>query len=156
MAGIQTKRFSFFKQPTYWQQLEARRERGKVLRERAQAVTAELSSVVQSTAGDQMTGAGDLAAKAALKRIEKEAEAKLDKARAEASAKEISIWKNKAAPSSVTEGGTTVDLAGDTVTLSDGTTINLKTGKPAGNFLKLADGSQIDLNTGRKVINIVT
>jgi hypothetical protein len=30
--------------------------------------------------------------------------------------------------------------------------LNIKTGKPAGEYLTLSDGSQIDLKTGHKVI----
>lgn len=156
MAGIQSKRFSFVRQQSYWEQLQARRERSKAMREQAEAASSQLSSVVQTATGDQTIGAAELAAKMAAKRIADAADAERAKARKEAAAKEISIWRNKEPPQSVNAGDTTIDLSGGTVTLSDGTMIDIKTGKPPGNYLKLADGTQIDLKTGHKVINIVT
>ena len=155
MAGIQGNTFSWNKQPSYWQQLQERRERSKALREDFEARNAELNTAFTAASNDQMTGAGEFAAKTALKRLEDAAAAKEHENQLDA-AKNFSVWKNEPLPTSFNAGDTTVDLASDTLTLSDGTVLDLKTGKPPGNFLTLADGSKIDLDTGHKVINIVT
>lgn len=156
MAGIQTKSFHLLRQPTYWEQLQQRRERSRILREQFEAQNADINAAFANANADKVNGAGELAAKAALKRISQETEAKFQKAEAERSRNSIEIWKNDGPPSSVTEGGTTVDLSSGTIKLSDGTVIDAKTGKPPGNFLKLADGTRINLDTGHKVIDIVT
>jgi hypothetical protein len=155
MAGIQSNSFSWNRQPSYWQQLQERRERSKALREQFEATNAELNAAITGASNDLMTGAGELAAKTALKRLEDEAAAKQQQSQLDA-AKNFSVWKNEPLPTTFNAGETTVDLALDTLTLSDGTVIDLKTGKPPGNFLILADGSKIDLDTGHKVIDIVT
>jgi len=155
MAGISTNRFGFKSSSSSWQQLEVQREKSKARREQYAASNAALSSVLSSVGMDQITGPGDLAAKAALKRIQGETAAKLAKNQADA-ARNRSVYVNKPPATEVSAGDTSVNLASGTVKLSNGTTLDIKTGRPAGNYLTLGDGSQIDLSTGKKVINIVT
>ena len=154
MAGIQGNRFSFFQQNSAWQELQARREKSKAHRENFEALSAEISATFSSASSEQITASGDLAAKAALKRINAEIKAKAKAEADKKAASNNSVWKNKPAANSVDAGGTKIDFMGNTIKLSDGTMLNIKTGKPAGNYLTLADGSQIDLDTGHKVINV--
>jgi archaellin len=74
---------------------------------------------------------------------------------AELEAGRESVWKNKPPPVSVQAGNTSIDLNSGTITLSNGTRLNIKTGLPAGDIMTLGDGSQIDLSTGQKVIKTV-
>lgn len=156
---IQKRTLGWFQKQSPWQEMQARREKSSAFRERDASQRNMLNSTLQSLASDQFTGAGDLAAKAAIKRIQAEAAEKTKESqrRVDDALTRETIWKNdKEKKIEVKAGDVTIDLQGNEVTLSDGTRLNTKTGKPAGNFLMLADGSQIDLNTGRKVINIVT
>jgi hypothetical protein len=152
---IEKRTLGWFQKQTAWQEMQVRQQKSAAYRKKADTQRTALNNMLQTLATDQFTGAGDLAAKAALKRIEaaaaekkKETQRKVD----DALTRET-IWKNKDPQVEVKAGGVTIDLQGDTVTLSDGTRLNTKTGKPAGNFLTLADGSRIDLDTGRKIID---
>jgi hypothetical protein len=159
MAGVQFKRFGFGKQLTYWQQLEQRRERSKALREDFEARAALVNSSLSDAGLNKVQGAGELAAQAALKRIAAETEAKFQKMERDRSLAEIEIWKNPEPKTSIKVGDSTIDLSGDTLTLSNGTRIDLKTGNKVpeaeSNYLTLADGTRIDKRTGHKVIDIV-
>ncbi len=155
MAGISTNRFGYGSSSSTWQQLEVQREKAKARREQYAASNAALGSVLSSVGMDQITGPGDLAAKAALKRIKEETAAKLAKNQA-AEVKNRSVYTNKPPATQVNAGDAVIDMTGNTIKLSNGTMLDIKTGKPAGDYLTLSDGSQIDLKTGQKVINIVT
>ncbi|MBM3528539.1 MAG: hypothetical protein FJX62_10630 [Alphaproteobacteria bacterium] len=159
MAGVQVRRFGVMKQISYWQYAELRRERSKQVREQAKALSDATNTAFANAGHEHMQAAGELAAKAALKRIAAETEAKFQKADQEKSRNSIQIWKNKEPPTSIKAGGSDIDLSAGILTLSDGTRIDLKTGSKVvadqSNYLTLADGSRIDLRTGHKVINIV-
>jgi hypothetical protein len=156
MASVQFKRFGLTRQLTYWEQLQFRRERSKALREDFEARSAQINATFSEAGLNHAQAAGELAAQAALKRIAAETEAKFQKADREKSLASIEIWKNKP---SVKAGDSNIDLAGGTMTLSDGTKIDLKTGAKIitenKNYMTLSDGTRIDLRTGHKVIDIV-
>ena len=155
MAGISTNRFGFTQSGSTWKQLEAQRERAKARREEFAAISASTSNTLASLGADQITASGDLAARIALKRIQDATAAKVAKNQAD-EAKNRSVYTNKPPATSVKAGDTTIDLTGNTIRLSNGTMLDIKTGRPAGDYLTLSDGSQIDLKTGLKVINITT
>jgi hypothetical protein len=65
---------------------------------------------------------------AALARIQAETAAKTRENEAKAESNSFSVWKNKAPAKEVTAGDTKIDLKNNTLTLSDGTRIDIKTG----------------------------
>jgi hypothetical protein len=152
MGISSTGRYGFgFSSSTAWKQLEAQRAKSKAAREDFLANSSALSSAFSSANDSAMLGAGDLAAKAAIHRLNQAAVDKVKQNQMDA-AKNASVWKNAPAKTAVSSGDVTVDFTGDTIKLSNGTMLNIKTGKPAGDYLTLSDGSQIDLKTGHKVI----
>jgi FKBP-type peptidyl-prolyl cis-trans isomerase len=152
---IQKRTLGWFQKQSAWQEMQARREKSAAYREKDEAQRTTLNNMLQTLTTDASVAAGDLAAKAALKRIETEAAEKKKETQRKVDDEltRETIWKNKEPKIEVKAGDVTIDLQGDTVTLSDGTRLDTKTGKPAGNYLTLADGSRIDLDTGRKVID---
>jgi hypothetical protein len=152
MGIYSTGRVGFgFSAGAAWKQLQVQREKSKAARENFLANNAALTSTFSSANDSAMLGAGDLAAKAAIHRLNQAAVDKVKQNQMDA-AKNASVWKNAPAKTSVSSGDVTVDFSGDTIKLSNGTMLNIKTGKPAGEYLTLSDGSQIDLKTGHKVI----
>jgi hypothetical protein len=126
--GIVGSRFNWKPQASAWQQLQQQRERHKAMREDFEGANAMASNTLNTLMADTVSAAGELAAKRALTRIQAEAQAKLKAEAAEASADSVQIWKNKTPPKQLTVGNTRINLATNTLTLSDGTVINTKTG----------------------------
>ena len=126
--GILTNRFGWNSRPSAWQALQQQRERNKAMRADFEAANATASNMLNTMMSSQITGAGDLAAKRALARIQAETAAKLKENQAEASADSVQIWKNKTPPKQLTVGDMKIDLASGTVTTSDGTMLDIKTG----------------------------
>ena len=126
--GILTNRFGWNSRPSAWQALQQQRERNKAMRADFEAANATASNMLNTMMSSQITGAGDLAAKRALARIQAETAAKLKENQAEASADSVQIWKNKPPPKQLTVGDMKIDLASGTVTTSDGTMLDIKTG----------------------------
>ena len=127
MAGISTNRFGANSGASYWKQLQAQREKSKAYRENFAAMNAATSSTLASASAEQITASGDLAAKAALKRIREATTAKLAKNQAEA-AKNRPVFQNKPPPTEVSAGKMSVNFGSNMLTLSDGTVIDIKTG----------------------------
>jgi hypothetical protein len=128
MAGIQGKRFNWRPQPSAWQDLQNRRERSKEFREKYASANADAHSKLTAVWSSQVTSGGDLAAKKALTRIQAEAAAKIQENQREEESKSFSVWKNAAPPKQVTAGDSKIDMVNNTLTLSDGTLIDIKTG----------------------------
>ena len=126
--GILTSRFNWKPRPSAWQSLQQQRERHKAMREEFEQSNATASSMLNTMMSSQITNSGDIAAKRALARIQAEVAARMKEEQAEASAASVQIWKNKAPPKQLTVGDMKIDLAGGTVTTSDGTLIDAKTG----------------------------
>jgi hypothetical protein len=151
---IGTRSMNWNPRPSAWKEMQMRAQRNKQYRAENEGVRSATSSMLVSLSTDQSTRAGDIAAKRALARIQAETAAKVaeNQKAAELDASREVVWKNKPATTSVTAGNARINLEAGTVTMSNGTTINVKTGLPAGNIMTLGDGSQIDLSTGQKVI----
>jgi len=128
MAGIQGKRFNWNPRQSAWQEMQQRRERGKEFREKYAAANSEANSRLTAVWSDNVTSGGDIAAKKALARIQAETDAKLKENQREEESKSFSVWKNKPPPKQVTAGDSSIDMANNTLTLSDGTQIDIKTG----------------------------
>ena len=126
--GSLTNRFGWNSRPSAWQALQQQRERNKAMRADFEAANATASNMLNTMMSSQITGAGDLAAKRALARIQAETAAKLKENQAEASADSVQIWKKKTPPKQLTVGDMKIDLASGTVTTSDGTMLDIKTG----------------------------
>jgi hypothetical protein len=143
--------------PSAWKEMQMRAAQSKEWRAKNEAVLQETVGRLSSLTTDQAFRAGDIAAKRALARIHAETAAKMaeNQRAAELEAGRESVWKNKPQPVSVQAGNTSIDLNSGTITLSNGTRLNIKTGLPAGDIMTLGDGSQIDLSTGQKVIKTV-
>ena len=151
-----TKSMGWFKRPSAWEEMQVRREHSAAHRARFEEQRTIIMGRLQSATIDNGFGLGELAAQAALKRIQEQSKTQFAEMERQMLADEIreSTWRNKPAPLQVEAGGATVDLAGDTLTLADGSRINIKTGQPAGNIMELADGSKINLDTGRLVVDV--
>ncbi len=106
---------------------EARREQMKLFREDMEALTAEVTASFANATANQSSGMFDVYINIATKRIQEETEAKVAAA-AKLRPSEFSVWKNKPEVTSVEAGGSTIDFSADTITLTDGTVIDIKTG----------------------------
>jgi hypothetical protein len=154
---IEKRTLGWVQKQSAWQEMQARREKSTAYRKKFEQQQVALNNMLQTSALDQFTGAGDLAARAALKRLDEAAKAKTleNQRKAEDEATRALIWKNdKPSQTTIKAGDTTIDLKSGVVTMSDGTRINASTGMKADNYLTLADGSRIDLSTGLKVIDV--
>jgi sRNA-binding protein len=140
----------------YAKQDDVWREQMKAMRQQIEATTEDAINSLGTATANRIQGAGDLAAKAAIKRIRNEAKAKAEAS--QKAANKFSVWKNRTPATSVKAGDATVDLSGDTLTLSNGTQIDLKTGLKVSdaNVLTLSDGTKIDLRTGQKIFTSIT
>ncbi len=133
---------------------EAWREQMKATRQELEANVEDTIASLGTATSSQILGTGDLAAKAAVKRIQNETNAKIEAN--QKAANKYSVWTNKPPANSVTAGDSTIDFLGNTVTLSDGTQIDLKTGlkvADTANTMTLGDGSVLNLDTGQ-IVNI--
>jgi hypothetical protein len=144
--------FSILSLPTFSQQDKAWREQMKVIRQELEAATDLATASLEETRFNQASGAGELAAKRAVARIQDEVKTRVE-ADQRAALKNLSVWNNKPPATAVTAGLATIDLTDSKLTLSDGTQIDLNTGlKVLGdNIMTLSDGTQIDLKTGFKI-----
>jgi hypothetical protein len=77
--AIQAKRFNWVPKQSAWQQTQAWREKRAAMREQFAASSAALSAGFTQAMSGQITGLGDLAAQAAVKRQQAEYQAKVNK-----------------------------------------------------------------------------
>ncbi len=130
MAAIQSKRFNWVRTATARENIEAWRAKRKSVREGFEATQSAASNALLTTFSDRISAAGDLAARAALKRIQSELQEKIAE-RSASSDNLIPATKNSVFSVSATttlDGGSKIDLQGNTLTLTDGTVIDLTTG----------------------------
>ena len=131
-------------------------QRSAMHREKFEQQRTLLNDGLSAAFSNQSAGLGELAAQAALKRVQKEAAALAEQRRQESAdqATRELIWRKPQIAPPAEIDGVSPKLDGDTLTLADGSKIDLKTGRPVGNFMLLADGSTINLDTGRKVVDV--
>jgi hypothetical protein len=89
-----------------------------------------LSDTLSGLSTSQVQGMAQIAAQEALDRIQKEAADKTAANDAASSDAANPVWQNAPLPTSVSAGDSTIDLSGNTLTLPNGTTIDLTTGMP--------------------------
>jgi hypothetical protein len=70
MSAIQAKRFNWLPAPTAWQQAKAARQKNRAMIRDFQNASLSMTSSFSSAWLNQIDGAAELAAKAALKRIQ--------------------------------------------------------------------------------------
>lgn len=131
MPAIQTKRFNWVRTATARENIEAWREKRKSVREGFEATQSAASNALLTTFSDRISGAGDLAARAALKRIQDAIKAKIAEQSAGSDENIIPATKKSVFSVSSTttlDGGSKIDLDANTLTLSDGTVIDITTG----------------------------
>lgn len=133
MAGFQVKKMNWTRTASAYQSMTAWREKRKAAQQTFEANAAIVNSALSAAWADQSFAMGELAARQALKRIGEEAKVRQDQLAATRSAENNQIPASKNSVFSTTDsttldGGSRIDLAGNTLTLSDGTVIDLKTG----------------------------
>ncbi len=104
-----------------WEQTQAWRSARRAMRERFADDGVALRSYLATAWTDRINGMFDLAIEAAIDRVNAASKAKAASASA-------SAWNNKAPPTKVYAGASTIDLENDTVTLGDGTALDIHTG----------------------------
>jgi bifunctional pyridoxal-dependent enzyme with beta-cystathionase and maltose regulon repressor activities len=131
MAGT-IKSLNWGRTMSAWESMTAWRNKRKAFQQKYEANMENAVSALQTAWNDVGYNAGEIAAKRAVKRISDET-----KAKQEALAKQLADDNNQpyqptysafADGSETFDGGTAINLNNNTLTLSDGTTIDLKTG----------------------------
>ena len=153
---VGTRSLGWYQQQSAWDQMQARRERSAMNFEKFEQQRTLLNDGLTAAFSNQSAALGELAAQAALKRIQKEAVALAERRRQEAAdqATRELIWRKPPVAPPAEVAGVSPKLSDGMLTLADGTKLDLKTGRPAGNFMLLADGSKINLDTGKKVVDV--
>ena len=109
------------------QQYDAWRSQMKSMRQDLEKATDAITSTLGDAAATQTTGLGNIYAKMAATRLATEAAAKaVSKQRL--ATPEWSVWDNPTPANTVDAGNSSIDLSNNTLTLSDGTIIDLVTG----------------------------
>jgi hypothetical protein len=104
-----------------WEQTQAWRTARRAMRERFVEDHTALRADLATAWSDRIKGTFDLAIEAATDRLKAASKPK-------ASSSSASAWKNKAPPTKLYAGASTIDFEQDTVTLGDGTTLDIHTG----------------------------
>jgi hypothetical protein len=132
MAGT-IKKMNWTRTMTAWEGVSGWRAKRKAFQAKYEANMQNYVSQLQTAWNDVGFNVGEIAANKALKRISDETKAKQDQAAAQTARDSIEIYqptysKFSVGASETFDGGTSINLASDTLTLSDGTRIDLKTG----------------------------
>jgi hypothetical protein len=133
MAGYGIKKMNWTQTPSAYESMTAWREKRKAFQEKYEANMENVVASLQTAWTDVGYNLGEIAANKALARIEEETKAKQAAAAAAAAAEENLINPPKQSSfsygDSVTiSGGAKIDLSANTITHSDGTVVDLKTG----------------------------
>jgi hypothetical protein len=136
MAGYGVKKMNWVRNPSAYQSMVSWREKRKAFQEKYEAHMADAVSALQTAWNDVGYNIGEIAANRAVKRIQEEAKARQEKLQAQLAAENTRPYQPTY--STITETGT--------AELSGGAKINLDS-----NTLTMSDGTVIDLTTGLKV-----
>lgn len=131
MAAIQTRRFNFVRTLTARESIEAWRAKRKSIREDFEATQQAAVNALSGALSNNITAAGDLAAKAALKRVQTEINKKIEELRAAKDENIIPPSRNSVfsvTSQTTLDGGSRIDLDANTLTLPNGTVVDLTTG----------------------------
>lgn len=136
MAGYGVKKMNWVRNPSAYESMVSWREKRKAFQEKYEAHMADAVSALQTAWIDVGYNIGEIAANRAMKRIQEEAKARQEKLQAQLADENTRPYQPTY--SAITESGA-VELAG-------GAKINLSS-----NTLTMSDGTVIDLTTGLKV-----
>ena len=139
MPSIQAKKFQWVRALTARESVEAWRDKRKTMREDFESRTGTAQASFNTVWSNQSAGVADLGIKKALARIQAEVKAKAAEKAAASSAHELPKPRNS------------VFSVDSRATLDGGSRIDLKAGT-----LTLPNGTVVDLATGVKKINVVT
>jgi len=132
MAGYGVKKMNWVRSPSAYQSMVSWREKRKASQETFDANNQNTVAALQAAWVDVGLNIGQIAANRAMARIQQEFKAKQEQRAVEAAAQlEINAPKRSSFSynDSVTmSGGATINLAANTITHSNGTVVDLKTG----------------------------
>ncbi len=103
------------------------RKEMKAMRKQLQTTTEAITGSFAEANSNQVLGIGNIVAKVAAQRVENEAKVKAATSQRLATSS-WTVWDNKPLETKFDVGGSSIDLASNTLTLSDGTVIDLTTG----------------------------
>ncbi len=133
MAGYGVKKMNWVQTPSAYESMSAWREKRKAFQEQYEVNQQNVVASLQTAWNDVGYNLGEIAANKALARIQEEAKAKQAKAAAAAAAEQNQINPPKQSSFSYNDsvtisGGAKIDLTANTITHTDGTVVDLKTG----------------------------
>jgi hypothetical protein len=133
MAGYGIKKMGWTRTMTAYESMKAWREKRKAFQEKYEAKMTDAISALQTAQNDAGYNIGEIAAKRAVKRIQDEAKAKQQKLEAQRADQNNQPYQPKYSQLTETgsaelEGGSKINLNSNTLTLSNGTVIDLTTG----------------------------
>ena len=133
MAGYGVKKMNWVRTPSAHQSMTAWREKRKAFQEKYETNMQNVVASLQTAWTDVGYNIGEIAANKALARVQAEARAKQEKAAAAAAAEANRVEAPKQSAFSYNDsvtvsGGAQINLSANTITHSDGTVIDLKTG----------------------------
>ncbi|MGD9925297.1 MAG: hypothetical protein AB7V13_28185, partial [Pseudorhodoplanes sp.] len=131
--GYGIRKMNWVRNPSAYESMVSWREKRKTFQEKYEANLANVVSALQTAWVDAGYNIGQIAANRAIKRIQEEAKAKQEKLQAQLAAENTRPYQptySKITESGSVElaGGTKVDLNSNTLTMSNGTVIDLTTG----------------------------
>jgi hypothetical protein len=139
MPSIQAKKFKWVRTLTARESVDAWREKRKSMRDEFETRTSAARASFDTAWANQSSGIAELGIRKALARIQAETKAKQAEKASANSANELPKSRNS------------VFSVDSTTTLAGGSKIDMKAGT-----LTLSDGTVIDLSTGVKKIDIIT
>jgi hypothetical protein len=133
MASYGIKKMNWVRTQSAYENMTAWREKRKAFQEKYEAQLSESVSALETAWNDVGYNLGEIAANKALARIQAEAKAKQAEAAAAAAAQENLINPPKQSSFSYNDsvtvtGGAIINLSANTITHTDGTVVDLKTG----------------------------
>jgi FKBP-type peptidyl-prolyl cis-trans isomerase len=133
MAGYGIKKMNWVQTPSAYESMSSWREKRKAFQEKYEANMENVLASLQTAWTDVGYNIGEIAANRALARIQQETKAKQEKAAAAAAAEANRVEAPKQSSFSYNDsvtvsGGAVIDLSANTITHTDGTVVDLKTG----------------------------
>jgi hypothetical protein len=133
MASYGIKKMNWTQTPSAYESMTAWREKRKAFQEQYEVNQQNVVASLQTAWNDVGYNLGEIAANKALARIQEETKAKQAAAAAAAAAQENLINPPKQSSFSYSDsvtisGGAKINLSANTITHSDGTVVDLKTG----------------------------
>ncbi len=133
MAAYGVKKMNWVRDPSAYESMSAWREKRKAFQEQYEVNLQNVVASLQTAWSDVGYNIGEVAANRALTRIQAEANAKQEKADAAAAKEANRVEAPKLSAFSYNDsvtvsGGAQINLSANTITHSDGTVVDLKTG----------------------------